>query len=283
MPANEDPASPCSTVSAASPRILADWATASTLIEASDCLDPIGKPEPVGTHPSAHQPAVVNQGATADDGDGKVTDRNTHAGSDGAVDGAPSPVIPEQSAEELADELSTVKAENEQLRAQLDKIHTMLTGQVKLMHDAVRRSLPRSFACPWLLLGAAPSSKCLSTFLCAILQVQHNRANSPELLSNSWSTGALGAWSPNRDLRQQVIDAVSLAFTTPETKLGWLTRTAVTVAGVYVVGKYGKDLQIVHCSKGVVEAAGTTVRNHLSTMKISIGGSAAATQQGLQC
>ena len=121
------------------------------------------------------------------------------------------------------------------------------------------------------------------SFLYVILQVQHNRANSLEP-SNSWSMDTLGAWDPNRDLRQQVIDAVS-AFTAPETKLGRLTRTAVMVAGVYVVGRYGKDpaLQIVHCSKGVMKAAGTTVRNHLSGVNVSLCRSAAATQQGLDC
>lgn len=123
-----------------------------------------------------------------------------------------------------------------------------------------------------------------SCFLCDILQVQHNRAKSPEQPS-SWDLGALSTRGCSWDLGQKATNAVSLAFTTPETKLGWLTRTAVTVAGVYVVGWYGKApaLRIVQCTKEAVEAAGTTLHAQFAETKLSIAGSSDPTQRGLHC
>ena len=50
---------------------------------------------------------------------------------------------PEQSAEEkLTEQLAAAKAENEQMRSQLDKMHTMLTSQVKLMNEAAASLTP---------------------------------------------------------------------------------------------------------------------------------------------
>jgi len=50
---------------------------------------------------------------------------------------------PEQSVEEkLTEQLAAAKAENEQMRSQLDKMHTMLTSQVKLMNEAAASLTP---------------------------------------------------------------------------------------------------------------------------------------------
>lgn len=229
-----NPASPCSTASAASPRNLADWATASTLIETSDCVDPMRNPDPTDTD---QEPVSTDDGARADDSDDQNEDIQVQSTAQVAADATETAGTPEQSmAKQLAEELSVVKAENEQLRAQLDKVHTMLTGQVKLMNDAVR----------------------------------HNCSTKADQSSN-WSTGTLGVRKSSCGLSQQLTNAASLAFTTPETKLGWLTRSAVMVAGVYALFRYGKApaLQIAHRSRETVASAGTTVRDHFAEVALA--------------
>jgi len=221
-----DPSSPCSTGSAASPRNLADWATASTLIETSDCVDPTSIPDQADTD---REPVSTDEDTRTDEQNG---DNQVQSTTQGASDATETAGTPEQSVEkQLAQELSAVKAENEQLRAQLDKVHTMLTGQVKLMNDAVRHNCSTD---------ADPSS--------------------------DWSMGALSSRTPSCGLRQQLTNVASLAFTTPETKLGWLTRSAVMVAGVYALLRYGKApaLRIAHSTKETVASAGATVRDHFS-------------------
>jgi hypothetical protein len=176
--------------SAASPRSLADWATASTLIETSDCLDPTGKPEPVGTQPSDHEPAVMDKDTTVDDDESNTEDDQLeNAEPQGAVEDTQTPATTKQSEEEqLAEELSAVKAENVQLRAQLDKIHAMLTGQVKVMNAAVRSRLSRSVAWQWLLLGEAQSLMCLRAVSC----VTSSRYST--IAPRAQSSPAAGTW-----------------------------------------------------------------------------------------
>ena len=67
--------------------------------------------------------------------------------------------------EQLTEQLSAVKAENEQLREKLDKIHAMLTDQVKLMNGAVRNAVCLARMLLWL---DSPAFRLLtSSLLCA--------------------------------------------------------------------------------------------------------------------
>ena len=91
---------------------------------------------------------------------------------------------------------------------------------------------------------------------------------------------------PNWGIAQQLSRATSLAFARPETKLGWLTRSAMAVVGVCALGRYGKApaLQIASSIKEAIVAAGTTMRDHSpKDMKLCMGGSSAAARGGLDC
>ena len=145
-------ASPCSAMSTSSPRNLADWATASTLIETADC-----EPTTVAltTLAKQQQQQQLSAGQVVADED---EDEETSKIEDAIQSAIEEPQTsatwarlsqrlveahPEQSAEEkLTEQLAAAKAENEQMRSQLDKMHTMLTSQVKLMNEAAASLTP---------------------------------------------------------------------------------------------------------------------------------------------
>ena len=235
-------------------------------MQASDCDEPTIKPDKADTEPPGHAPVSAEQDAPAAGAEHQHQFADDNQGENAAPTDARGAQAPtEQSAEErLAEELSAVKAENEQLRVQLDKIHAMLTGQVKLMNDAVRNAVPRARA----LVGRrwqprVPPANQLAA--ARALQVQRNHTTHSQQVPHSWSTGALSARILNWGIGQRLSHATSLAFARPETKLGWLARSAVAVVGVYALGRYGKApaLRVVSSTKGAIVAAGTTVRSHL--------------------
>lgn len=145
-------ASPCSAMSTSSPCNLADWATASTLIETADC-----EPTTVAltTLAKQQQQQQLSAGQVVADED---EDEETSKIEDAIQSAIEEPQTsatwarlsqrlveahPEQSAEEkLTEQLAAAKAENEQMRSQLDKMHTMLTSQVKLMNEAAASLTP---------------------------------------------------------------------------------------------------------------------------------------------
>merc|ERR1711871_1696867 len=101
--------------------------------------------------------------------------------------------------------------------------HEMLTGQLKVMSDATAGFTP------------------------------------PVRSEVSFDSEQPSSWSMGTRISKGVSDATSSAFATPETALRWFTRTAVTVAGVYALGRYGKApaLKVAHSAQKIVAAAGT--------------------------
>jgi len=225
-----DPSSPCSTTPASSPRNLADWATASTLVSMSDCVEPTSEPTTIETKQSGSKTPCLETDLLTGDDHNQSKD-------------APAQLVAQTTSEpslerQLAEQLAAVHAENKQLRAQLENIHANLTSQVKMTRDAT--------ACLTPPVGE---------------KMPHKSSHK----SDHWLRHCV--WKS----RQQLSDATSMFFATPETNLGWLTRSTVAFAGVYILGRYGRDpaLQVAHSAKEMFSTAGSTMCDKLSAVKLT--------------
>jgi len=184
-PGSSEPKAPES--GGSSDRILSpSWASASTLIEAADAPPPtVGSSET-----SAEEEAEADANPEAEEAETQTE---------------------QPTAEEvLTAEVEMLRDENAQMREQLEKMHTLLQGQMALMSKAAASLTPPPTPkrCP----DAPPYT----------------------ILNRDVLDKKAGWWSS-----EPVTSRLSVVFSRPTTRLGWITRSAIAAAGIAVAVRHG--------------------------------------------